>query len=227
MNIKNIFSITGALLIVCLITSCSTVTFMEPLSALKVEEYDERLRGVWIQQVDNQEDYAYEIHILGAVDDGRVPGVLMLHDLDNSESFLFYPFIYYTTVIGRHHYVNLNIFIMDEPSDKPSFKKYEHYFILKYEISEDRLKAWDLGFALKEAVRNGKIKGIEKDDQILITDKAETIVKFIEKPDHKNIFHEPMVFRKFKLVPPGSYAPINDLKGGQNDAGPGIYEPPF
>ena len=179
MDIKNIFSITGALLIFCLIASCSTVTFMEPLSAPKVEEYDERLKGVWIQQVDNQEDFAYEIHILDEDDDGRVPGVLILYDLDNSESYFFFPFILYTTVIGKQHYVNLNIFFMEWPSDKPLFKKDERYFIMKYELSEDRLKVWDLGFALIEAVRNGEIKGIEKDYDALITDKAERIVKYI------------------------------------------------
>lgn len=175
----------------------------KPLSDPKTSKADERLIGVWRDSAGSTEDYYHVGRAGGTFPASVIRIVVVKHEngtIKPPEEYLAFP-----TVLRGKSYLNMvidpkQVKRLDEEGWKP--EAVECYTFLKYEVQGDRLTAWVVDERAKEqAVKDGKIKGVLKQNVAQFTDTTENVARFVaEAGDSLFNTKEPGRFERVKAV---------------------------
>ena len=192
--------ITRIFLCIVLMASCTKVASMTPLSAPESAEHDRRLIGFWgaVEKIDDTTIAPGGWVHVSAAGYGMTE-IYFYDDHNNLMMFRMHP-----TIDAPFNYMNLRpSFIDDSCLSEKCLKKVEEfgYLIMKYEVVGDALTIGVMGEHIRKAILAGELKGEIVIDDIMITDTAENILKYLQKADHERIFDEQIIFKKAKLVP--------------------------
>jgi len=201
---KHLTNLLVCALISLLFSSCIP-TSKHPLSSHLSASHDKRLTGTWIGRSVGtaSDDNSFWVHFVEA-EGGLTDIVLISFEKKGAEVMFFKMF---PTTLGDFFYMNIKT---DDTNSKmlPDSSKgigAEDFYIAKYEISGDILKIWFINNRIKDAITNGELKGIvEKDmwsDNITLTDTAQKIAEYIQKPEHQDCFDLTYVCRKVHTQP--------------------------
>jgi hypothetical protein len=168
------------LLLACLVASgCDDSK--KPLSDPKTTKADERLIGIWRDTAGSTEDYFH----VGRAGKNFPPSMLRIVSVRHGDGTVEPPeeYLAFPTVLQGKSYLNVvidpkQVKHLDENGWKP--ETVDCYTFLRYEVQGDRLTVWLIDEQAKErAVKDGKIKGVMKDNIAQFTDTTENVARFV------------------------------------------------
>jgi hypothetical protein len=151
-----------------------------PLSDPAAAKVDQRLLGVWrIKAEDGSVTYCH----VGQAGE-KLPGAMRIATVTHREDRIEPPtlLLAFVSRLGDKTYLN----VADGKPERAErvaaegWKTVDAYFILRYEMADDKLTIWTMDAGAKrQAVEGGKIKGTTERRQALLTDTTENLARFV------------------------------------------------
>jgi hypothetical protein len=174
-----------------LAVSCRPPLFQHPLSDPATAKVDTKLVGNWRGTAGGHPVF---MHVYGK-DGGHIDLVLVADDGDKGATLL--AFEGFTTELGNRRFLNLRSKTAKGPWDA-GWALSEHYALGRYAIdAKGALTLWQLSDdVVKEAVKAGKLKGTEKDDEITIGEETAKLAELFAKAESDKLFIPFGTFRR-------------------------------
>jgi hypothetical protein len=184
-------------LFICLsvfLFSCGPAQFKESLSPIEEAKVDKRLKGVWVEE---QEDNIVYLHIYSRKS-GIADFILLGKDSDEKAGIMEYEM--FPTKIGNSDFMNLKMVTSKSYGKKDKRVLSKTYILAKYKIENNILTIWYADKdKIAESIKRKYIKGKTAKDKVTVTDSRENIFKFFDLVKEEKIFEKFGEFRKIQM----------------------------
>lgn len=182
------------LLLILFLSSCLPDS-EQPLSSPDSAFIDDRLKGLWISDVDKETgDYTY-FHFVSR-EDSTMDLVAVAHSLDRGADIIAY--IMFPTEAGARSFMNL------KEKELGRKKLSGDYIFMDYGFPDNNtlsMRIMNNDSTLISAVESGKLKGrVHRGvlTEVTLTDESSRILEFIKSIEADELFSEPIYLHKVK-----------------------------
>jgi hypothetical protein len=194
------------LLVLC---GCHAPLFKNPVGDPKNVRADASLSGFWT--FDDHERTIF-LH-LTPWKDGWVEMIMTDNGSKGSSVFIFRGF---PVKVGTKFYLNLKqVDIQSDGLLKQKHSEQKEWLLIRYEVDQksNELKIWLMdNSAIRTAIKDEHIKGEFKNDEAVITESTENLVKILLDEKSEWLKGEPAILKKVELVPVEAKPSIEEKK---------------
>jgi hypothetical protein len=150
--------------------SCCLPNSVNPLSAPKNADYEDRLEGTWYGKSETNTDVF--LHIGKRKDNGTTQVISVEHKNNGSLDLVKMELIMFPTIINDEYFMNIKVVEISDKSIPPDIE----YIFVKYEISPENLLTFSFvnHEKIKEAINSGTLKGSIPQERKIAVSKGNT-----------------------------------------------------